>query len=273
MRLGYELGYLDNVTKPSDLRNPDNCQLIPMDGKERFYIRIFGLPDSIKQQQARKVFSILKKLSFSSVLDIGCAQGQYSIRIARRYPNLRIKGVDLDEKKIFQAACAKKKFGLRNLIFVKDDLSVNTVTEKHDLVLLLQVIEHLRDDRAMLARIRELMSDNGHLIITGPNVRSPIINWSKKYVDIKGHFRDGYTIEHLSKIVVEANFKIKEVRYLSGTIGQSIEKVETILKTNFPSLVFAILYPLLNAAAYIDDYLKPKDNEHASGILIVAESR
>jgi len=84
IRLGYELGYAENLTRPTDLKNPDNCPRKPMTRLERLYVRTFGLPDTIRQQQARAVFSILDKLMFSSVLDIGCAQGQYAIRIAKK---------------------------------------------------------------------------------------------------------------------------------------------------------------------------------------------
>ena len=185
MRLGYELGYISNPTKPSDLRRPDHSPSKPLSDLERLYIRTFGIPDTVKQQQARAVFPIISKLSFSSVLDIGCAQGHYSIRIARKYPNVRVKGIDINDEKLDQAQRLKEMFGLKNLTFEKMDLCNNPLAEKYDLVLLLQVIEHLSDDRATLKKIREVMSDDACLIITGPNSQSPLISWSKRYVDVE----------------------------------------------------------------------------------------
>jgi cyclopropane fatty-acyl-phospholipid synthase-like methyltransferase len=272
MRLGYELGYLDYVTKPSDLRNPDHCPTKAMSDMERLYIRMFGIPDTIKQQQAREVFSIIEKLSFSSVLDIGCAQGHYSIKIARKYPRVDVTGVDVNEEKLTMASLTGKKFGLRNVTFEKMDVTKDPVFKKYDLVLLLQVIEHLKDDRATLARIRELMTENGNLIITGPNVQSPMINWEKRHVDIEGHFRDGYSMEQITDILLDVGFRIKYVQNLSATVGQFVEKCETHIKLNLPSLLFALLYPFLNGMAYLDDYLNFSNNINGSGFLIVASA-
>lgn len=270
MRLGYELGYVENLAKPSDLRNPDYCPSKPMTQKERLYVRIFGLPDTIKQQQAREVFSIINKLPFSSVLDIGCGQGHYSIRIARKYSNSKVKGIDVNDEKLNLAMAVKRKFGLSNLTFEKMDICADSTNEKYDLVLLLQVIEHLRDDRKTLARIREIIRDNGYLIITAPNIQSPIINWSKHYVTVKGHFRDGYRVKELTEMISDAKFNIKEVRPLSGTIGQLVEKVETYSKINLPSSLFALMYPFLDHIAFLDDYLKAYNSTNGSGIMVVA---
>lgn len=270
MRLGYELGYAENLTRPTDLRNPDKSQSKPMKKIERLYIRVFGLPDTVKQQQAREVFSILDKLSFSSVLDIGCARGHYSIRIARKYPNSKVKGIDINEKQLNVGLLVKKKFGLNNLTFEKRDICASLIEEKYELVLLLQVIEHLKDDRLVLKEIRNMINDNGHLIITAPNLESAVIKKLKRYVKVAGHYRDGYTLEDLVNLVRVSNFRIKQIKYLSGTIGGLIEKLETYLKIN-NILLFSLLYPFLNYLALLDDHFKAnKCNTRTSGILIVA---
>jgi len=240
MRIGYELGYAENLTKPTDLRNPDHCPSKPMTQLERLYVSTFGIPDTVKQQQAREVFSILDKLSFSSVLDIGCAQGHYSIRIARKYPDSKVKGIDISKEDLNVGRLVKRKFSLKNLAFEKRDVCVDSINEKYDLVVLLQVIEHLRDDRAALKEIRQIISNKGHLIITAPNIESQIIDWLKSYVTVEGHFREGYKLEELVQMLVNANFKIKQIRYLSGTIGQFAQKVETYLK-NQSFLSFCII--------------------------------
>jgi 2-polyprenyl-3-methyl-5-hydroxy-6-metoxy-1,4-benzoquinol methylase len=269
MRLGYELGYVKNITKPSDLKNPDNCPLKLLTDKERLYLRIFGLPDTVKQQQAREVFSILGRMSISSVLDVGCAQGHYSVRIARRYPNSQVKGTDFNEEKLDTACLVKKAFGLRNLTFEKTDVCPNDTREKYDLVLLLQVIEHLEDDRTALARIRQVVDEKGHLIITAPNIHSWIIEWNRRHLTVAGHFREGYSDDELARMVTEASFKIEEIKHISGTIGQFVERLETYLKLNFP-LLFPLSYPFLYLLTFFDDRLRAKAGKNTSGILILA---
>jgi len=269
MRLGYELGYAENLTRPTDLRNPDESQSKPMTKIERLYIRMFGVPDTVKQQQAREVFSILDKLSFSSVLDIGCAHGHYSIRIARKYPNSKVKGIDINEKELDVGRLVKKKFGLNNLNFEKRDICAGLIGEKYELVLLLQVIEHLKYDGAVLKEIRNMINDNGHLIITAPNLESAVIKRLQRYIKITGHYRAGYKLEDLAILVRASNFKIKQIKYLSGTIGGLIEKLEKYLRIN-NILLFSLLYPFLNCLALLDDHFNAKSAIHASGILIVA---
>lgn len=271
MRLGYELGYAENLVRPTDFRNPDHCPSKPMTPLQRLYIRMFGIPDTIKQQQAREIFSIINGLSFSSVLDIGCAYGHYSIRIAKEFPDSKVKGLDINEEQLNVGRLVKKKFGLKNLSFEKSDIKNAGTNEKYDLVLLLQVIEHLKDDTATLKAIRNVVKDGGHLIITAPNRESPIIHWLENYITVEGHYRDGYTLEELVQKVANANFKIKEIRTLSGNVGQIIEKVETYLKID-SYILFALVYPFLNYLIHIDDFMRIKRKERSSGILIVAEA-
>lgn len=271
IRLGYELGYAENLTKPTDLKNPDNCPRKLMTPLEKLYVRTFGLPDTIRQQQARAVFSILDKLMFSSVLDIGCAQGQYAIRIAQKYPFSKVKGVDIREEELKVGRGLSRKFGLKNLTFERRDICDGSINEKHDVVLLLQVIEHLKDDRSALKKIRKLVSTGGHLIITAPNSESPIVDWCGRYVTMHGHYREGYALEELVQMIRSAHFNIDEIRPLSGNIGQIVDKAEIHLTIKFPVL-FALIYPLLNYLVFFDDFLEMRTREPTSGILIVASA-
>ena len=70
MRLGYELGYVSNLIKPSDLRRPDHSPSQPLSDLERLYIRTFGIPDTVKQQQARMPVPKLAKNGFYSIFGI-----------------------------------------------------------------------------------------------------------------------------------------------------------------------------------------------------------
>jgi len=267
MRLGCELGYVGDLTKPTDLRKPDACPSEPMTPKERFYIRLFGYPNIIIQQQAREVFSILKRLTFSSVVDIGCAHGYYATRIALDFPHSKVKGIDINEKQLCIGNIVKKKFNIENLTFEKRDVCTSLLDEKYDLVLLLQVIEHLKEDNVILKKMRKMTHEHGHLIITTPNTESSIRNWAKKYVRIVGHCRDGYKIQDLVRMVMNSGFKIKKVKLLSGTLGNLAEKIEIYLRVN-SLFLFALLYPFLDFLGFLDQHLKAKNI--GSGILILA---
>jgi len=268
-RLGYELGFNSNLVRPSNLRYPESDKSIKTNYLERLYIRIFGLPDIIKQQQSREFFSIIDTLDFSDVLDIGCAQGHYSIRIAKNYLKSFVIGIDINETKIKTAKQTSTLFNIRNTLFKKTDLIEYNTHNKFDLVLLLQVLEHLKEDLKALKKIRGLIKKNGFLIITVPNKNSEIIKWLKKHTYINSHERDGYTTEELKKLFTKADFKIIKIKYLSGFIGRYIEKIESFLKLNNLYL-FCLMYPFINLMMFLDDAVIFKSEKSTSGILILA---
>ena len=270
LRIGYELGYTVNLVKPTNLKSPDKCPYVSMSRLERLYIRIFGIPDNVKQQQARVVFSFLSRVKFSSVLDVGCSFGHYAIRIARKYPSSYVVGIDIDQTHLNVGKVLKTMFGLNNLKLENVDVCSESLGTKYDVVLLLQVLEHLEDDKKVLKNIKKnIINDGGYLIITAPNRQSPLINWYKRYVNISGHFRDGYTLKDLAHMIFESGFDIVETKYLSGTIGQITEKVETYLKTK-SLFAFALIYPFLYLLNIFDDIVNRGINENNSGIFIVA---
>jgi 2-polyprenyl-3-methyl-5-hydroxy-6-metoxy-1,4-benzoquinol methylase len=183
MRLGYELGYANLLTKASDQKNPDTSVRVAVSPLERLYIRVFGLPETTKQQQARRVFRSLKDIGFgtpriaNSLLDIGCAQGQYTIRVARNYPQACVRGIDFDAEKISIANEVRRIFGLSNLSFEVGDISEVRNREEYDVVLFLQIIEHLPDETVAFKSVRDKLRKGGMLIITGPSKGSKVNAW------------------------------------------------------------------------------------------------
>ena len=266
-RLGSEIGFNKNLTKPSDLRDPEKSKREAMTNLERLYIRIFGYPDTIKQQQARVFFSILKKINFKNVLDIGCAHGYYSMRIAKNYPNSHVIGIDILEPEIKIAKETSKLLDINNATFKTFNLFKIKTQKRYDLILLFQVLDFKNDVNA-LKTIRNLLSIDGKLILTIPNKNAEIIKWGKKYIHIDTHERLGYKKEELKNIFKEANLEIKKIIYLSGIFGSMIEKFGKILQLHNIYL-YAILYPFLNLILIIDD-VKKKSEKNTSGMLVIA---
>lgn len=184
---------------------------------ERLYLRVFGLPSTVKQQQAREVFGFLRHLQFNSVLDFGCAHGYYSVRIARQCPVCSVFGIELDCAELKVAKSLKARFHLQNVDFGNVDIS--GLRGKFDVVLLLQVIEHLPDDLATLKQIHALMTKGGYLIITGPNLESPLTEWNKRHIQVDSHVRDGYTLSEVARLLKRAGFTVTQLRYISKDLG------------------------------------------------------
>jgi 2-polyprenyl-3-methyl-5-hydroxy-6-metoxy-1,4-benzoquinol methylase len=269
--LGYELAYSGKLTRPTNLSDPDGSSRLKMTGLERFYIRVFGLPDTIVQQQARSVLKVLQGQSFSNLLDAGCRQGHYAIRIARLHPNVEVRAIDIDGESVLEGESVRKALGLKNLSFEKEDVFSLQFEGSYDVVLLLQVMEHLVDDLAVLRNVHLVLRDRGILVITVPNLnlKSERTRKLRKYVKIQSHVRQGYRPSDMERLLEQAGFKIQRMEFLSGVIGQRVERTERFLKTYIPSL-FALAYPLCYFLSLFDVRPQEKDNSSTSGMLVVA---
>lgn len=101
-------------------------------------------------------------------LDIGCAHGILTRLLSERGYNSF--GIDIDRDRV---ETARKNFGNTRLHFdVQDARSLEFPYQSFDLVLCLEVIEHLRDPEELLTEIRRVLRPEGLLIISTPNMCS-----------------------------------------------------------------------------------------------------
>ncbi len=110
--------------------------------------------------------AILNVAPESSVLDIGAADGSVARRLVER--GCRVVGIELDA----EAARAAEEFCERVVIGDAEaiDLADAVDGDRFDVVLLLDVLEHLQDPVATLKRAAEQLSPGGRVIVSVPNV-------------------------------------------------------------------------------------------------------
>jgi 2-polyprenyl-6-hydroxyphenyl methylase/3-demethylubiquinone-9 3-methyltransferase len=101
------------------------------------------------------------------VLEIGCGNGSTANRLARR-GDLEVVAVELSESGIDQArANMDPRFPVQfEVASAYDDLAARF--GRFDLVLSLEVIEHLYSPRVFLDRARDALVDQGHLLLSTP---------------------------------------------------------------------------------------------------------
>lgn len=104
--------------------------------------------------------------SGQDVLDVGCAEGD----VARRLQELgnRVSGLDRDEE-----AAEKARPDLENVVVA--DLDTSSLLEhfdaaSFDVVLLADVLEHLKEPSRALRDATTLLRDGGRLVLSVPNV-------------------------------------------------------------------------------------------------------
>jgi trans-aconitate methyltransferase len=108
--------------------------------------------------------------SATRILDVGCGTGVTSLMLGERYPGARIYGVEVQPE---AAAIARRRLSdvsdhdLQSGPFPSTFLSPGEI----DLVLLLDVLEHMYHPWRALQNLRSVLSDHSNLIISIPNAR------------------------------------------------------------------------------------------------------
>lgn len=99
------------------------------------------------------------------VLDIGCGRGGVADILRRHYPELRIVGFDKYKDDSFDYAKIFESFYNVDLSGEWPDIDYSAF----DLVLLLDVLEHLVDPEAVLANLSRLAAKGTRVIVSLPN--------------------------------------------------------------------------------------------------------
>jgi 2-polyprenyl-3-methyl-5-hydroxy-6-metoxy-1,4-benzoquinol methylase len=113
------------------------------------------------------------------VLDVGCSSGYLSEPLSRRGNTL--VGIELDP----EAAQEAERFCERVLVGDLETMELPLEPASFDVVLCGDVIEHLRDPGAALARLRPFLKPSGTLVVSTPN----IANWAMRLSLLAGRWR------------------------------------------------------------------------------------
>lgn len=115
------------------------------------------------------VVSLLPK-SVGSLLDVGCGAGMTGLMVRERNPDAVLHGVEPDAA---LAKLAERHFDNVLSERIDDEDTLQTLAERapYDVIVCADVLEHLADPARVLSRLVSLLSDNGVLITSIPNVR------------------------------------------------------------------------------------------------------
>lgn len=105
------------------------------------------------------------------ILDIGCGNGVYSIEMAKYASS--VIGIDINPDAIRQALSNKESQHVDNINFYCSDVGEFEHKEKFDIITMIEVLEHIPDDKEMLLYLRRFLKDDGELILFVPNKLYP----------------------------------------------------------------------------------------------------
>jgi len=99
------------------------------------------------------------------VLELGCGWGSLTLWMAERYPNCRIVAVSnsAPQRLHIEAECDAR--GLRNVAVITADANVFRTNKRFDRVVSVEMFEHMRNYRDLLARIAGWLHPQGRLFV------------------------------------------------------------------------------------------------------------
>ena len=182
----------------------------------------------------------------SRILDAGSGFGQYSYFLSRMNPNFQIEAVDVKEEQIEDCNRFFGSIGKTNVHFSLADLTTYTKTDSYDLILSVDVMEHILEDEAVFRNFYQSLKPGGLVLISTPSDQggSDVHDHDEEESFIDEHVRDGYGIHDIREKLKCAGFGKSEVQYTYGKPGQLGWKLSMkypIKMLNASKLFFIIL--------------------------------
>ena len=157
----------------------------------------------------------------ATILDAGSGFGQYTWSMSKMNILWKIKAIDINSEQIDDCSRFFAKTGLSGRITLQTgDLTILADKESYDIILSVDVMEHIEEDVLVFTNFYKSLKDNGILIISTPSDRggSDVHNDEEKSF-IDEHVRDGYSIRDISEKLTLAGFRNVEAGYTYGKPG------------------------------------------------------
>jgi SAM-dependent methyltransferase len=227
----------------------------------------------------------LKKLGYEDfipehIADAGSGFGQYVYYLSCIYPRSRITGLDIKKEQIddcnrfFRAIHRNER-----VVFEYADLTQLDRKNEFDLVLSVDVMEHIEDDRTVFGRLYEAIKPGGYLLISTPSdLGGSDVHHEGEESFIDEHVRDGYGMDEIVEKIRQAGFSEIHARYSYGKPG----KISWKLSMKYPiilvniSKLFLVLLPFYYLVTFPASYflnLSDISHIHETGTGLIVKCR
>jgi SAM-dependent methyltransferase len=182
----------------------------------------------------------------ASVLDAGSGFGQYTWRMSRMSSKWRIKAIDINSEQIDDCNRFFRKTGLSERVsFQTGDLTLLHDSDCYDIILSVDVMEHIEEDLLVFKNFYRSLKKNGVLVISTPSDQGGSdVHSEEEESFIDEHVRDGYGIGDISDKLEAAGFRNIDVSYtygIPGNISWRLSMKYPIKMLNVSYLFFVIL--------------------------------
>lgn len=189
-----------------------------------------------------------------SVLDAGCGRGRYAALVAARMPDAMVTGYDLLPHKEWES------IERLNLHFMLKDLHAMDDCDAFDALISIDSLEHIPDNKKVLALFYKALRQNGILYLAIPNENEEWHFFPRKWFahfhewEEHEHIGEQYSLEGLCNIVTTLGFSVVRARHTFTFWGALAWEIEFLMHHNMRKLRIVLL-PLIKLLGILDIYM------------------
>lgn len=212
------------------------------------------------------------------ILDAGSGFGQYTFYLSGMNKSWNVKALDIKIEQVSDCNKFFNEIGRKNVVFKIADLTKFKEENAYDLILCVDVMEHIEEDVLVFKNFFASLKPGGMLLVSTPSDQGGSdVHEDDDTSFIEEHVRDGYNIDEIQKKLISAGFSKVYARYSYGSPGQ----VSWRLSMKYPiqllglSKIFFIILPFYYIVTYpisfILNYIDTHSvHEKGTGLIVKA---
>lgn len=214
-----------------------------------------------------------------NIYDAGSGYGQYTYFMSKNLQPCEIYSVDVKEDWIKDSKYFFESKNIKDVNFGVEDLTQINHKDKFDLIVCVDVMEHIVEDIRVFQNYYNALKKEGYLLINTPSIYGGSdVHDDEDESFIGEHARVGYSKEGLEAKLIPLGFKIYQVKYTYGFWGDKAWRLGIkypIMMVNISKL-FLFVLPLYYLITFpftltmmLIDY--NSNNKVGSGINFIAK--
>jgi len=240
---------------------------------KRLYIVLFGIPEigfQIRGIYFKKIMSCyLKNKRLKNILDAGCGIGAYTFFLSNLFPGSKVEGGDIDKFKLHWCQIMNEELAIQNVSFSFLDISKKSKKDGFNLVVTIDVLEHIENYKTAIRNLHALLKKNGFLYIHVPQPNQKRIIGALKKWHHEDHVHEGISKNELENTLKKTGFKIITSKETFGFFGKLAWEINHLaLSKSF--VIAGITFPFLYILAIIDGFW---NNRKGLGLAVLAQKK